>query len=832
MKRLLFTLLILCHIVAYSQNSSDFSSRAKQGLLTYEECMAVSYDSFHEIIPSLIHLKNIYSQSDYYVGDIYNNIMMYLYRYYVENGDLMSSIQILQETANTFNQREHEPNNEYIRNLLVCRGRTEVWLKNYGSALQYLNAAHEYFEKKNDYGESYMVMLLNMAIAYQAKGDLLSSKLYMDEAVEQFEKLHGNIFDIKDENLWIVLENYGYLCAAIGHEKEAGKCFLTVINKSKNDFLSHEAYTQAVNNLSVLYMKQGRWSDGAKLLENLKSDNDENNYQYAQNRCMCYLYSDNISKAIESLQEMNAVSLRNLKSLFSNLSQLDWESYWTQNSRERLFINNLVANQTHSSQAIGIAYDNALYSKNLLVNFNRIIDKFVAESSDENLKKKYVHNKYLREQLAYKSNKNSRDSLLREIMNTEKSILADINIFGDKLTQQVSSWQEVRESLNDDEIAIEYSYAPVMEKYPNMKPNYSAFVLRKDFEYPKLITLENVDSVEAIFYNEEQDRLAINEIYTHKSKTLHDMLWQKLTPYLKGIKTVYYSTAGPLSEVNFDVLQDGKGKMLNERYFMIRLSSTGNIANIKQAYQLPLTTSVLYGNITYDETPKDMTSINADRGNWSEIPSTKKEIYNIKNILSKNGIEVKLLEGKTANEESFKEMNGKSPDIIHLATHGFFIETQKQANNNKFFGMTTIYSPKESYMMWNGLLLAGCNNIWQGKNDLINVEDGILTADEISRMDLSKTKLVVLSACETGKGKVDPIDGVYGLQRAFKMAGAGTIVMSLWKVQDDTTSLIMTRFYSYLTDGIERHQALWKAMMDVKEKFPDPYYWAGFVMLD
>lgn len=134
--------------------------------------------------------------------------------------------------------------------------------------------------------------------------------------------------------------------------------------------------------------------------------------------------------------------------------------------------------------------------------------------------------------------------------------------------------------------------------------------------------------------------------------------------------------------------------------------------------------------------------------------------------------------------------------------------------------------------MWNGLLLAGSNNIWQGKFDLTNVEDGVLTADEISRMDLSKTKLVVLSACETGKGKVDPIDGVYGLQRAFKMAGAGTIVMSLWKVQDDTTSLIMTRFYSYLTDGIERHQALWKAMMDVKEKFPDPYYWAGFVMLD
>ena len=134
--------------------------------------------------------------------------------------------------------------------------------------------------------------------------------------------------------------------------------------------------------------------------------------------------------------------------------------------------------------------------------------------------------------------------------------------------------------------------------------------------------------------------------------------------------------------------------------------------------------------------------------------------------------------------------------------------------------------------MWSGIMLAGGNNIWQGNFDLKNVEDGILTADEISRLDLSNTKLVVLSACETAKGMIDPVDGVYGLQRAFKMAGAQTIVMSLWKVHDDATSLLMTLFYSYLTGGMEKHQALWKAMMDVREKYEDPYYWAGFIMLD
>lgn len=852
MKKLLFAIFVACHVVAYSQSNSEFSARAKQGLLSYEECMSVPSDSFNMIIPSLMRLRNVYSNAERYNGEAYYNIMMGLYRYYVGQGDVVSSIQILREAGDVFNLREHEPNNEYIRNLLVCRGRTEIWLKNYGSALAYLNTAHRCFEEKNDNGESYMVMLLNMSLAYQANGDLLSSKIYMDEAVEQFEKFHGSIYEIKDEGLWLILANYGYLCEAIGHEKEAEKCFLTVINKSKNNFLSHEAYTLAANNLAALYMKQGRWSDGAKLLERIKSGSNENNYLFAQNLSLCYLYLNNVPKAIESLCEMNDMSQKNLASLFSNISQLERENYWTQNSRERMFLNNLVAFHSHSDQAIEIAYDNALYSKNLLVKFCRMIDKLVAESTDDNVKQKYLHYQSLREQLAYKSNKNSRVSLVKEIVNTEQSILADVTRFGDWKSKDDVSWKKVRESLADDEIAIEYSYVPIMQKYPDMKPHYGAFVLRRDFNCPKLVSLENVDSAEAIFYNDNQDKLAISKLYSGQSRTLYNMLWQKLTPYLKGIKTVYYSTAGPLAEMNFDVLQDKDGKMLNDKYNMIRVSSTDNIANVKQTHRLPLRTSVLYGNIMYDERPEDMASVSEsyeeftgtpistelslrsenDRGIWGAIPSTKNEIDNIGNILFKKGLMVKTYEGNRASEESFKAMSGKSPDIIHMATHGFFIETQQQADNNKFFGSTIVYSPKEAYMMWSGLMLAGGNNIWQGNFNLTNVEDGVLTADEISRLDLSKTKLVVLSACETGKGKIDPIDGVFGLQRALKMAGAGTIVMSLWKVQDDATSLLMTKFYTYLTDGIERHQSLWKAMMDVKAKYPDPYYWAGFVMLD
>ena len=814
--------------------------------------MAVQYEDFSKIIPSLLHLKDQYSTAEGYDADIYNNVILYLHQYNMHMGDIVSSERLLEEAEKTFALREPETNNKYIRNLMICRGQLEVMLKRYDAALDVLTMAHAYFVEAADYGDEYIIMMNNIAVAYQLAGNLVSAKVYMDEAIERYEKLYGSIFDIKNEAIYTMLENFGRLYAEIGHEKEAEKCLLAVINKSKNDFLSHEAYTHAVNDLSVIYMKQGRWNDGAKLLEGLKADNDENNYLYSQNRCMCYSFLNDAPKAIEALKEMNELSLKNFQKIFASLSQVSWESYWTMESRERIFVNNLVAFRTQSPQALGIAYDNVLYCKNLLVNYYRIIDKLATESADEGIKQRYSRYKNLKEQLAYKLNENNRDSVSKELKDTERSLLAGIKGLGDWTQREAVSWRKVRESLAGDEAAIEFSYVPHMEKYPDMKPHYGAFVIRKDYEYPLLVSLDEVDSVAAVFYKGNHDRLAVSRLYTDRSNTLYNKLWRNLAPYLKGVKTVYYSTVGPLSEVNFDVLQDEHGRMLGDKYSMARVSSTGNIAAVKQSYALPLHTSILYGNITYDETPEDMAAVSSqydgytgmpissalsslpasERGGWGSLPSTKKEIDGIGNILASKGLSVETMEGTKASEESFKALGGKSPDVIHLATHGFLIQTQQQAQGNKFFGQTTAYSPKEAYMMWTGLMLAGSNNVWQGKFDLQDVEDGVLTADEISRMDLSRTKLVVLSACETGKGKVDPVDGVYGLQRAFKIAGAGTIVMSLWKVQDEVTSLLMTKFYSYLADSIDRHQALWKSMMDIRTQYPDPYYWAGFIMLD
>lgn len=855
MNKFVFTLMVaFCANYCLAQTNLHSSSDVGKAPLTLEWMKQNKCDRLEDAIPFLLKQKEKEEKEYPFKEEDYYNIVLPLYYCYMQIGDITSAQKLLSSAMAVHNQRSSQPNSEYTRGLWLCMGELEFSLKNFGQALAYFNQAQCMYEEANDFGEAYIRMLMNMALSYQANGDILSAKIYIDEAKEQFEHQYGSIFSISNEDHFKVLLNYGKVCDAVGHCNEAEKCFKYIVNHCKKNALTQETYIIAYNNLAALYMKQGRWAEGAKLLEGLEGNNNEMNYLFAQNMAICQLYLRNYPKSISSLREMNDCSLQNIDAIFSNFTGLERENYWQIVSKELIFTNNLIAYHTDASDAISMAYNNTIFCKTLLANSSNIFDKFAMQSSNSDIRVLYSKYKELKNRLAYKTNSASvRDSLIWDITDIERTLLSSMGNLGKQLRDMARTWQDVKASLNDDEIAIEFCYAPRMEHYPDVQPYYGAFVMRKDFDHPVLVSLENVDSVEAVFDDIESDEMFINDLYTsNKSITLHKMLWSKILPYMNGVKKVYYSPTGYLSNINFEVLRNEAGVMLNERYTMCRVSSTANISDVKTSERATYLSSALYGNIKYDESMDAMaeassaydeysgTEIGAElalrseneRGKWGPIPSTKKEIEDIRRLLMGKGITVTVFDSIAANEESFKSLHRRSPDILHIATHGFVIDTPQKAEGNKFVATTNIYSQKDSYLMWAGLMLAGGNNIWQGKFNLTNVEDGILTADEISRLDLSNTKLVVLSACETARGKVDPVDGVYGLQRAFKLAGVQTIVMSLWKVQDDATAMLMTQFYKYLTDGVERHQALWNAMMDVRKKYKDPYYWAGFVMLD
>jgi len=180
-----------------------------------------------------------------------------------------------------------------------------------------------------------------------------------------------------------------------------------------------------------------------------------------------------------------------------------------------------------------------------------------------------------------------------------------------------------------------------------------------------------------------------------------------------------------------------------------------------------------------------------------------------------------------------------SPRVLHLATHGFFFpdpeKTSAMFETSPTLGAAEpVFKISDHPMIRSGLLLAGGNHAWAtGKPLREGMEDGILTAYEISQMNLANTELVVLSACETGLGDISGNEGVYGLQRAFKIAGVKYLIMSLWQVPDKQTSLLMTIFYKkWIEENMAIPEAFRAAQKELREAGLDPYQWAGFVLVE
>ncbi|MDH3220432.1 MAG: CHAT domain-containing protein, partial [Gammaproteobacteria bacterium] len=222
---------------------------------------------------------------------------------------------------------------------------------------------------------------------------------------------------------------------------------------------------------------------------------------------------------------------------------------------------------------------------------------------------------------------------------------------------------------------------------------------------------------------------------------------------------------------------------------------------------------------------------------FERLPGTRLEGQDIAEILS-----VQPLLGDSVLESRLK--SHKSPRILHIATHGFFLKDIEGSMVKAKYDPTLSALPTgnslfcilsssgiDDLLHRSGLALAGANTWSKGEPLPDEAEDGILTAADVSGLDLVDTELVVLSACETGLGNIKQGEGVFGLQRAFTLAGANTVVMSLWNVPDKETRELMVDFYGRITNGQPRAEALRQAQMAMKKKYPDPLYWGAFICL-
>ena len=498
---------------------------------------------------------------------------------------------------------------------------------------------------------------------------------------------------------------------------------------------------------------------------------------------------------------------------FSFLTEQQRNMFWERDkSRFESILRQNMTPQNNGSNALGkLLYDASLLQKSLLLNASVNMGRIIESKGSEELKQKMRRLRLMMQSTL------ETDEQKTACQQLEKEVQDEARRYGDFMDFTNITWQEVKAALANNEVAIEF----VCSTTGNIT-TYSAEILRRNMASPYHVFLFSCDK-----------QLPRSEF----TKMATSAIEQRVLTFAKLGDHIFFAPAGELHNIPIEYLQKADGKWLNEIYQMRRVTSTRQIIAMKDKNSSAHSIT-LFGGLNYNSSLDDMElqamvakeqnrskgSNSSERNLWTYLPGTMKEVKTIAPIMQTAGYEVKMLTQDEGVEESFKALSETSTGIIHIATHGYFLPS---ADNS---------------LQSSGLIFSGANNFW-GSNTKIQsaTDDGVLTAEEIANLNLMGTKLVVLSACQSGLGTISG-EGVFGLQRAFKKAGVQSILMSLWEVDDEATQILMTTFYQHLTLGASKYEALKKAQDKVRshtfirngeeQSGSDPHYWASFIIID
>ncbi|WP_163994609.1 CHAT domain-containing tetratricopeptide repeat protein [Pyxidicoccus caerfyrddinensis] len=297
--------------------------------------------------------------------------------------------------------------------------------------------------------------------------------------------------------------------------------------------------------------------------------------------------------------------------------------------------------------------------------------------------------------------------------------------------------------------------------------------------------------------------------YRRPTRALYSLAFEPLLPHLGQVRRIVLAPDGELGQVSFEALHDGQ-RFLMDRFELTYVPSGRYL--LPRPQSAPPSSSVAVFAPSFDATR------NAGEKTLASLPGTREEALAIQRQLPG----ARLYLGPEATKQHLLQLHG--PAVLHIASHGTFEGDEVAALGTRALGhFGGLHGgaprlPPADPMLRSSLILSG------DKGDSTRV-----TALEVAGLDLSGTQLVVMSTCESGRGDVKPGQGVYGLRRAFFIAGAETVVMSLWKVNDTSTRLLMEAYYRHLRAGEGRTVGLHLAMREVRKKYSHPYYWAPFI---
>jgi len=736
---------------------------------------------------------------------------------------------------------------------------------------------------KNELGETnlyYPQYLNNLAYTY----DLMDSILMAETLYQHSAEITKTLLGPNSPNYATSLNNLAVHYRSMKQYKKADSLYQIVLMiRSKLLGEKHPDYAETLNNIAFLKEEMDSLSEAERLYyqasEIFKDQFGKHHPKYAitlNNLAHIYVATNQDKKAEQAFLEANAIIHHNLQRGFIGLIEKEKRQYLQTFGHNFDSYNAFVLYRNVTNPSITtFCYDNILLLKGMLLQSAQELRATVQQSGDPRLDSLFDHWINLQQQIAFLYQKPislrdaDTDSLEAVADQIGKTLDREVSDFRD-LTKPVT-WDSVQQALGKQKAAVEFIHFNYWNKTTQTDNIiYAALVVRPEDVYPQMVKLfeekELIEYLTTLPSPNDSPHIyidKINSFYDKKGKDLYDLIWGPLQSLLENADTIYYAPSGLLHNLSLDALPKTGSQIMAESFHMYRLNSTRSVVNQNQD-TVQFATAALFGGINYDADSATVIKVKdqlkllstqltrgyfppQDEGTaYINLPGSLEEVEQINQYMHDNGVVVNYKTEDEAIEEAVKAVGGKqAPDILHISTHGIFMaDTVKELIYSLDVDMgQKQYQFAKDPMNRVGLTMAGANRFSNKDNRSAKIEDGILTGYEISLLDLSKTKLVVLSACETGLGDIVDNEGVYGLQRSFKMAGVDYLLMSLWSVDDLSSKEFMDEFYRQLLANEEQsirtsyekviRTSYEKARDMMRNMNPDePYYWAPFILVE
>jgi CHAT domain-containing protein len=710
-------------------------------------------------------------------------------------------------------------------------------LENSKSALRYQLEAVKII--KNIYGENsvkYAGVLNNLGKCYGDDYEK-AKNIYL-----KVKEIQLNLLGANHPNYSVTLNNLGDVYSSMKNYNISEKYFKESINIQLRVYgESHHLYITSIQNLGWLYYKTSKIDSSEKYLSkalDLKikkyGEKDASLISTKEQLTLLYLKKGDTLIAKKYIDEAVTSSYDIIKNGFYFLTDKEKLTFLSKFENIYNLYNSIyfISKNDDYSKLFDLSIINkgiVLKNSNLIEQKAKIINDtlyFALINGVKELKTKLS-------KLYTDENFNSTEliqNIKDEIYKKERTLTEHASLYVKNNNFLKFKWQDIKNKLKKNEVAIEIISFNSNKDFDNKNDStyYIALILKEYYKVPELVFLFEEEQINIL--SKDNSPEILNNIYNNLD--FYNLFWGKLSNYLNDGETVFVSPSGLLNNYNFKTQKLSNDQLIGEKYKIHMLNSIEEIISYDEEKNIKDKVSSLYlfggvdfGNPKFKEFENVILNRSSKNYKWPFLYHSLIEASRIDSLVKNNSIKSYFYYGINAEEEKFKAISSsKVSNIIHVATHGYFIRNASididQISNNA----NTSYN--------SGLILSRANEYPSNfsDNQLIS-NDGNLTSLEISNLNLEFCKLVVLSACETGLGEIEGNEGIFGLQRAFKIAGVKNIITSLWKVPDIQTSELMYLFYENLLNGDSISDALLKSQLNMSKKYP-PYYWASFVLLE